>query len=110
MVPNALDMLHQAMPPVLHRRTAMAIEMASDGGWIIFLEDTTYLGKNLGLKKLDHNDNGDDDDNDNNKDDKDDKDNEDDGHSHRGSIPPCDSSGAVDRRPPARRQGGRVQR
>jgi hypothetical protein len=47
-VPNALDMLHQAMPPVLHRRTAMAIEMASDGGWIIFLEDTTYLGKNLG--------------------------------------------------------------
>jgi len=28
----ALDMLHQAMPSVLHRRTAMAIGMASDGG------------------------------------------------------------------------------
>jgi hypothetical protein len=29
---NALDLLHQAMLAVLHRHTAMAIEMASDGG------------------------------------------------------------------------------
>ena len=50
-VPNALDMLHQAKPPVLHRCTAMAIKMASDGRWIIFLEDITYLRKNLSKKK-----------------------------------------------------------
>ena len=29
---KALDLLHKAMLVVLHRRTAMAIEMASDGG------------------------------------------------------------------------------
>jgi len=29
---EALVMLHQAMRYVLHRRTAMAIEMARDGG------------------------------------------------------------------------------
>jgi hypothetical protein len=29
---EALDMLHRAMRSVLHRRTAMAIEMARDGG------------------------------------------------------------------------------
>jgi hypothetical protein len=44
-------MLHQAKPPVLHHCTAMAIKMASDGGWIIFLEDITYLRKNLSKKK-----------------------------------------------------------
>jgi hypothetical protein len=29
---KALDLHHQAMLAVLHRRTAMAIEMARDGG------------------------------------------------------------------------------
>jgi hypothetical protein len=29
---KALDLLHQAMRAVLHHRTVMAIEMASDGG------------------------------------------------------------------------------
>jgi hypothetical protein len=29
---EALDMLHRAMHSVSHRRTAMAIEMARDGG------------------------------------------------------------------------------
>jgi 1,2-phenylacetyl-CoA epoxidase PaaB subunit len=32
---KALDLLHQAMRSVLHRRTAMAIEMARDGGAFI---------------------------------------------------------------------------
>ena len=32
---KALDLLHQAMLAVLHRRTAMAIEMAGDGGTFV---------------------------------------------------------------------------
>ena len=32
---KALDLLHQAMRSVLHRRTAMAIEIARDGGAFI---------------------------------------------------------------------------
>ncbi len=32
---KALVMLHQAMLTVLHRRTAMAIKLASDGGTFV---------------------------------------------------------------------------
>jgi len=32
---KALDLLHQAMLAVFHRRTAMAIEMASNGGTFV---------------------------------------------------------------------------
>ena len=34
---KALDLLHQAMPSVLHHHTAMAIEMASDGGTFVIV-------------------------------------------------------------------------
>jgi hypothetical protein len=34
---KALDLLHQAMPSVLHHHTAMAIEMASNGGTFVIV-------------------------------------------------------------------------